>query len=187
MITEIIALLSSGPIGALIGGGLAIWQRRNDLEAKRIDNEHERNRWVHELGLREWDLKQVQAEAAGRREVAVIEGDARAEVSRNEAIARAQAADRITADELRAAGKWGRFFLAFTLIIQRLVRPLLTVTLVGTALWLNVELLLLIRGRTWSGLQPQQQLELGMQALAWATGQASAVVQYWFVSRGTGK
>lgn len=187
MITEIIALLSSGPIGALIGGGLAIWQKRNDLEAKRIDNAHERDRWTHELGLREWDLKQVQAEAAGRREVAVIEGESRAEVARQEAIARAQASDRITADELRAAGKWGRGFLAATLIIQRLVRPLLTVALVSTALWLNVELLLLIRGKTWTGLQPQQQLELGMQALAWATGQASAVVQYWFVSRGTGK
>jgi len=36
-------------------------------------------------------------------------------------------------------------------------------------------------------LDKTQQFEMGMQAFAWITGQASAALGYWFVSRGTGK
>jgi len=49
--------------------------------------------------------------------------------------------------------------------------------------WLLVELL----GAGWGTLSKQQQYEAAMQAFAWITGQASAVIGYWFVSRGQSK
>lgn len=187
MISEILVLLGSGPVGALIGGVLGYYNRKTDLELKRIDMEQERSKWSHEVTLRQADLEQVKAEAAGRREVAQIEGEASAETARMEAVARAQASDRVTAAELKAAGKWGRALLVTGTFLQVMVRPVLTTALVGVALWMGLELLWMLRAKTWGTLAPTEQKELALQALSWVMAQASACIQYWMVSRGTGK
>jgi hypothetical protein len=187
MITEILALLGSGPVGALIGGVLGYYNRKTDLAIKQLDHEQERAKWGHEVSLRGMDLEQVKAESAGKREVAQIEGEASAETARMEAIARAQASDRVSADTLKAAGKWGRFLLVTGQFIQTLVRPLLTSALVGVALWIGLELLWLLRAKTWGTIAPTEQKEMALQALSWVMAQASACIQYWMVSRGTGK
>lgn len=183
---DILALLASGPVGTLIGGVLGYLNRKHDLEAKRIDVELEKGRWGHQLALRAADLQQVQAEAAGRKDVAVVEGEASAERARLEAIAKAQAVDRINPDQMRAAGSW-RFLLVWATFAQSIVRPMLTTALVGVALWIGLELLWLVRAKSWSSMPLPDQKELAMQALGWVFTQASASVQYWMVSRGTGK
>ena len=187
MIAEWLTFLGSGPVGAIIGGGLAIWNRRADLQAKLADQKHEQAKWGHEAALRQADLEQVKAEAAGRREVAQIEADASAEAARLQAVAQAQAADRVGADTLREAGPVGRALLVCSMFLQTLVRPVLTTALVGVALWMGMELLWLLRAKTWGAITPAEQRELALQALSWVMAQASACVQYWMVSRGTGK
>lgn len=188
MIVDIVmAVLGSGPIGALIGGVLGYYNRKTDLELKRLDLEQEKARWGHEVNLRQMDLEQVKAEAAGKREVAQIEGEATAEAARMNAVAAAQAADRVNVDVFKAAGKWGRGVLVLVSALQSLVRPVLTVLLVGTALWLNVELLMLLRGKTWAALSAIEQRDLALEALRWTLTQATVCVSYWMVSRGTGK
>jgi len=187
MIETVLAFLSSGPIGALIGGVLGVMNRRNDIELKRLDVGLERDRFAHQQAMRAVDLQQTQAEAEGKRAVAVLEGEAASEAARLAAVASAQAADRVSGDQLREAGWFGRFILILTTFIQALVRPVLTTGLVGVALWLGLELLWMLRAHGWNELQAAERKDLALQSLAWVFAQASACVQYWMVSRGTGK
>ena len=183
----IMAVLGSGPIGALIGGVFGYFNRKTDLEAKRIDAQLERDRWGHETSMRQLDLEQTKAEADGQRAVKQLEADAAAEIARVGAIAQSQASDKVSAEVFREAGGWGKFVLVMVTALQALIRPVLTVLLVGTALWLNLELLLMLRGDTWASLKPIEQRDLALEAFRWTMAQASMCVSYWMVSRGTGK
>lgn len=187
MVETVLAFLGSGPIGALIGGVLGYFNRKNDIELKRMDIDLEKGRWQHQAAIRLADLDQVKAEASGRREVAQLEGEASAETARMEAIARAQATDRVSPDQMKAAGKVGRFLLVLTTVVQSLVRPVLTAALVGVALWMGIELLWVLRTKSWASMEVSAQKEVALQALSWVMAQASACIQYWMVSRGTGK
>jgi len=185
MIASIIALLGSSAFGSIIGGVFALFNRKADVEAKRLDLEHERARWTHDGLMRDKDLAIAQAEAAGRKEVAIIEGESAVESARFSAIGQTAGAERITADEIRAAGKWG-FLMVWAAVFNKLIRPTLTVLLAGAALWLNW---VMIHHMTegWADMTQAQRYEAGMQAFAWVTAQASTAFAYWFVSRGSGK
>jgi hypothetical protein len=187
MMEVIGAILGSGPIGALVGGVLGYFNRKIDLQAKQIDAQLERDRWAHQAAMRQVDLEQTKAESDGMRAVKQIEADGMVEAARMQAIAQAQAADRPSADVFAQAGGWGRGVLVFVTALQSVIRPLLTVALIGAALWLNLELLMLLRGQTWVKLAPTEQRDLALEALRWTMAQASMAASYWFVSRGTGK
>lgn len=183
MIAAILSLLGSSAVGSLLGGVFALLNRKADVEAKRLDLEHERNKWVHESALRDKDIALAQAEAQGRKDVAVIEGDAAVEAARMAAIGLSHQADKLDAGALKAAGKWG-FLLVWGEAMRGFIRPLITIVLVGAAVYLNW----LLIGRLtdgWEAFTPAQRYDASMQAFAWITGQASAVLGYWFVSRGT--
>lgn len=183
MISAILTLLGSSAFGTILGGIFAILNRKADIEAKRLDLAHERDRWAHELQRRAADLEQVKAEAAGRREVAVIEGESAIESARMNALGAAHEADKVTAEELKAAGKW-RWMLVVGSALRTLIRPVLTIVLVCSAIYLNFVFIEALRG-DWPAMTAQQRFDAGMQAFAWITGQASAVLSYWFLSRGT--
>lgn len=176
MIAAILSILGSSAVGTLIGGVFALLNRKADIEGKRLDNEHA-------LALRRADLEIAQAEAQGRLQVAVVEADGAIESSRMVAIGQANAADALAADQIKAAGKWGGLFLVLTDVLRRLIRPGITIALVGAALVLNWMLIDRL-ANTWPVLTPAQQLDAAMQAFAWITGQASMVLGYWFISRG---
>jgi hypothetical protein len=177
MIAALLSLLGSSAVGSLIGGVFAFLNRKTDLELKRLEFEHS-------LALRRADLELVQAEAAGRLQVAVVEAEGAVESARMASIGQTQAADALDAAQIRAAGKWG-WLLVISDAVRRFIRPAITVALVGAALYLNWVLLERLGGPTWLSLTREQQYDAGMQAFAWVTGQASAVVGYWFVSRGS--
>lgn len=185
MIAAILSLFGSSAFGSLIGGVFAWMNRKTDLEAKRMDLEQEAKRWAHELAVKDKDLDYARLEAQGKKDVAVVEGDAAIEVARMAAIAAAQAADKVTADEIKAAGWWG-FLFVWASAFNKLIRPVATVLLVGSALVINA---MVFRYLTdgWATLAADKQFEIGMQALAWVTGQASMALSYWFVSRGSSK
>lgn len=185
MIASIIALLGSSAFGSIIGGIFAILNRKADVDVKNLELAHERARWDHDATMRDKDLAVAQAEAAGRKEVAVIEGEAAFETARMGAIGQVASAEHIGADEIKAAGKWG-VLLVWASVFNKLIRPVLTVLLAAAALWLNW---LLIHHMTdgWTDMTQGQRFEAGMQAFAWVTAQASTAFAYWFVSRGSGK
>ena len=176
MISAILALLGSSAMGSIIGGIFAFLNRKVDIEAKRIDHNHE-------LELRRFDMDMAKLEAEGRLQVAMVEADGIAEAARMEAIGLAHQADVLDAKTIRAAGKTGGLLLVLTDVFRRLIRPVITVALVGAALWLNWVLVQRL-GDGWASLTTEQQYDAAMQAFAWVTGQASAVLGYWFVSRG---
>ena len=176
MIAAILSVLGSSAVGSLIGGVFAFLNRRVDLEAKRLDH-------GHELDLRRADMELAKVESEGRLQVAVVEGDAQVDAARMRAIAAANAADALDAAQIKAAGKVGGMLLVVTDVFRRLIRPVLTVALVWAALWLNWVLIERM-GDVWHTLGADQQYDAAMQAFAWVTGQASAVLGYWFVSRG---
>jgi len=185
MIAALLSLLGSSAIGSLIGGVFAFLNRKTDIEVKRIELSHEKDKWAHDLAVRESDLKIAQAEAQGRKDVAIIEGDVTVDASRMAAIAEIAKAEQITADDIKAAGWWG-FLLVWANVLNKLIRPILTVALAAAALWINW---LVIDKLTtgWPALSQAQQFETGMQAFAWVTAQASMAFGYWFVSRGSSK
>ncbi|MGB4060768.1 MAG: hypothetical protein WBK26_11190 [Burkholderiaceae bacterium] len=176
MIAAILSILGSSAVGSLIGGVFAFLNRKADIEAKRLDNDHA-------LALRRADLELAQAEAQGKLQVAVVEAEGSIETARMVAIGQAHQADALDAAQIKAAGKVGGLLLVLTDVLRRLIRPAATVALVGAALALNW-LLIDRLAQTWPSLTPAQQLDAAMQAFAWITGQASMVLGYWFISRG---
>jgi len=181
MISAILAILGSSTVGSLLGGLFALWNRKADVEAKRVELAHESARWTHELAVKDKDLEYAKLEAAGRKDVAIIEGESAIESARFVAIGQSHQADQITAEELKQAGKW-KFLLVFAGALRQFIRPVITVVLVFAATYLNWVLIQRLDAG-WAELTQQQRYDVGMQAFAWITGQASAVVSYWFVSR----
>lgn len=185
MIAAILSILGSSAVGSVLGGIFAFLNKKTDLDVRKLELEHEVQKWAHDLAIRDKDLDMAKQEAQGRKDVAIVEGDAATETARFAAIAVSQQADKISADELRAAGKY-KWMLVVGSAMKAWIRPVATVVLVGAAVYLNSVLLSkFVEG--WGALTRDQQYDAAMQAFAWITGQASAVLGYWFVSRGTGK
>lgn len=185
MIAGLLSILGSSAVGSILGGLFAWLNRKADLEAKRSDQLHEQAKWANNLAVKDKDIEYAKVEATGRKDVAIVEGEASMQTARFNAIAAAQEADRVTADELKAAGKW-KVLLIAAATFNKLIRPLATVLLTGAAIYINF----LFVGKlidVWPNLTPAQQYDAAMQAFAWITGQAGACLGYWFVSRGSSK
>jgi len=185
MIAAILSLLGSSFFGSLIGGIFAWLNRKADMQVKALELEHETKRWAHDLAVKDKDLEYAKIEAQGRKDVAVVEAEGSIETARMNAIAAAQAADKITADEIKAAGSWGWLFVLAG-AFNRLIRPGATVLLTSAALVINGAVIWRLV-ELWPALTSAQQYDTGMQAFAWVTGQAAAALGYWFVSRGSSK
>jgi hypothetical protein len=185
MIAALLSILGSSAVGSILGGIFAFLNKKSDLDAKRLDLEHEKAKWAHDLAIKDKDLEYVRVEAQGRKDVAIVEGDYSAEVARMNAIGIAQQADQITADEIRAAGTWG-WMLVIGAALKSWIRPLTTVVLTSAAIYINWLLIDKLAGN-WSFMSQTQQYDASMQAFAWISGQAAACLSYWFISRGTGK
>lgn len=185
MITAILSLLGSSAVGSLIGGVFAFMNRKADMEAKRVELDHDKAKWAHELELRKSDMEMAKVEAQGRLDVAVVESDAAVDTARMQAIAQISESEKVSAEEIKAAGKLGWMFV-FSSVLNKLIRPVLTVGLAAAALFLNWMVIHKLTD-SWTTLTPAQQFETGMQAFAWVTAQSSMAFSYWFVSRGTSK
>jgi hypothetical protein len=183
ILTGILSLLGSSAVGSIIGGLFAFLNRKTDLESKKLDYLHEQSRWGHEVALRDKDIALAQAEAHGRKEVAIIEAEGEFEAARMQAVGLAQAGDRVSSEEIQAAGKLGWLYVLVG-VFNKSIRPLATVIVVGAALYLNLMMLQALIDR-WPDLAAPERVKLATEALAWLCGQASIIISYWFVSRGS--
>ena len=173
--------LLSPLLGSALGGLFAWLKGNQDLKGKRDDQDFEVKKFAHELSLRDKDIEVAKAEAQGRKEVAIIEGETQTETARFTSIAEVDKADQITADEIKAAGWWS-WLLVMVDAARKSVRPVLTYAMVGSALLINFKVLKYFLA-DWDGLEADQQYEAGMQAVAWVTTQASGIITYWFMTR----
>lgn len=186
MLSLLFAFLGSSGFGSILGGIMGYVNRKVDIEQRRMDLDHERDKWSHDLALRNADLEQVKAEAAGRREVAVVEGDASVDAARMGALAASFEADKLDADAIKGAGWWG-WLLVVSDAFRRFIRPGTTVALLAGTMYVNYLLIDKLTGPTWGLLTLDQRHDLGLQAIAWLGAQTSAALSYWFVSRGSSK
>jgi hypothetical protein len=175
--------LLSPLLGSALGGLFAWLKGNQDLQSKRQDQEFEIKKQSHELALRDKDIEVAKAEAQGRKDVAIVEGEAIIESARFKAIADVDKADQVTADEIKAAGWWG-WLLVIVSAMRKSVRPLLTYVMIGSALAINFKVLKYFLA-DWDGLEADQQYEAGMQSVAWVLTQASGIITYWFMTRKT--
>ena len=169
--TGLVSLLSSSAVGVLFGHLFGWLNRREDARQKRFELEHMERGWAHELLLRDKDREMLQAEIAGRAQVASIEVEGEIAKADAGALAAAHAADRASYGNKIVDG------------IRGLVRPVLTAVLVGMALYVNYVLLMLLR-EAWPTLNPEDRLNLTLIALEWLFFQAGAAIGFWFGSRG---
>lgn len=181
----LMTLMGSSAVGSAIGGVFAFFNRKADIEAKKLEYAHQEKKWDHDLQVKDKDLEYARLEAAGKKEVAILENDAVVEAARMGAIGAVATAETITGDDIRAAGKWG-VLLVFAGVFNRLIRPVLTVVLAFAALYLNY-LVIDMMTQGWDQFSTDTKFQIGMQAFAWVTAQASMAFAYWFVSRGVGK
>lgn len=171
MITGILSILGSSFMGTLLGGLFAAWGKLQDtkLELKRMDNE---------LVMRDKDIELARVESQGQMFIAAEA----TEVARFAAIAATAESDKIDGETLKQAG-WLRFLFVVAEAYRKMMRPAITTALLAGALWANWMVFTYLSA-TWPILDAQQQLDLVLQAFGWVTGQASACVAYWMVSRG---
>lgn len=187
MVAELLTFFAGPAVGSLIGGALGYLNRKHDVELKRIDVQQEQAKWAHQKEMRAVDLEQMKIEAEGKLAIASKEADASVEVALAAARTRAMESDSVDAAQLKSAGAFGRFMLVLVMVLQKIIRPGATIVLLGSALWLNSELIMMLRGQGWSELEIADRLALGKDAILWTMTQAGGALSYWFVSRGTGK
>lgn len=181
----ILELLGSSFVGTAMGGLFAYLNKRNEIEVKKLDNALEEKRWAANLAIKDKDLEYAKIEAAGRKDVAIVEGEAIVEAARMGALAAAQAADKVTADELREAGGW-RWLLVLSSAMNKWIRPVATAVLLYYALKLSISLSDRLV-TDWGALDAAKRYDLVHEAMLWVTTSASAALSYWFMARGSSK
>jgi len=180
----ILEMLGSSAAGSAIGGFFAWLNRKADIAAQIVDNTHEKDRWTHDLAVKDKDLEYARIEATGRKDVAIAEADGAIGSAQFQAIGQAHEADAIDAATLKAAGKW-KWLLIVADAFRRFIRPVATVALTGAALWLSMLLIGMLRNDGWASLDAAQKIDLGKMALDWVFCQAAGTLTYWFMTRPT--
>jgi hypothetical protein len=181
MISALIGWLGGPIFGSVIGGGFGLLNRWMDTKSKALDIAEEDKKRAHELVVKDKDLAYMQAEAISKKDIAVTEGLSREEVARFDAVAKSHEADALTESALNAAGPW-RWLLVLIEAIRKATRPLLTWAVAGSMIYLSLRYAMKIDQVT----GPDQNL-LIKEAFNWIAGQASMILGYWFVGRGTPK
>jgi hypothetical protein len=163
----IIKLLSSAGFGTIFGGVMGLLNRKVDLQAKRMDQDHE-------LAMRDKDAAIAAQEWAGRTRVAEVEGAAAAEVEAFKALGESYSFAKPGEGTKMAA------FSSF-------VRPFVSlgywlVTSLGSA-WILYYAFAVAKVQ----LTPEQWYELVMYVIAWIAFMAGATIGWWFAMRPGGK
>jgi hypothetical protein len=169
------SILGSSILGSVVGAWAAWLKGKQELAVRKLELEHEGKRWVFEMEV-------AKAEAQNRKDVAMIESDSKIESTRMTAMAQAAASDAVTADEVREQGTFGKIVLACVSVVQKLIRPGLTMYLVYSAVAINI-LLLANFPTVFATMGVDKQYDMTMYGISWVFAQASACLGYWFFQR----
>jgi hypothetical protein len=176
MLSLIVSLFSSSAMGSLIGWIGGLLNRKIDLAAKKDE-------YTYNLGMRDKDLEQTQAEVTGRVAVAdkaVEEAKATAEGLTEQAAYNAMAESYKEQAKL-LGGKW-----AWVDAASKIIRPLVTVIFVVVSLTISVYIIYkaLQSGVTFS---VDDWKEWVTYVIRWVFFQAGVVIGWWFANRPAGR
>jgi hypothetical protein len=165
----VIKLLGSAGFGTLFGGIMGIFNRKADLAQKRVELEHEKSRWDHDLQLREADARIMQMEVQGKLQIAQTEAEAKVEVAGYEAMAKSY-------DYARpVAGSKMEAFSSFVRPAVTLAFFLASTTLTACLYWKAFEF-------GWN-LPAEKVTELVFLVTDWTLAMAGTTIGWWFATR----
>lgn len=165
----IIKLLGSAGFGTLFGGIMGIFNRKADLAQKKVELEHERLRWDHELQLKDADARIMREEAAARLAVAQTEAEARIE---------SEAYKAMTASYEYAKPAPGSKMEAFS----SFVRPTVTLAYFGLSAALTVWVCWQVLSDGFA-LDAAKKSELVTLVIDWTLAMAGTTIGWWFATR----
>jgi hypothetical protein len=170
LILMIIKLLSSAGFGTMFGGVMGLFNRRADLEVKKLDIEDAKNQREHELAMRDKDAEIMTREWNGRLQVAQAEGEAKTDVAAFDALAKSYDFARPAAGgKMEAFNAFVRPFVSLSYFI---------VTSAGSA-WI-LYYAFMVRNIT---LSPEQWFDLVMYVIAWIAFMAGATIGWYYAMR----
>lgn len=167
LLLGLIKLISSAGFGTIFGGIMGLFNRKVDLQAKKMELDHE-------LAMRDKDKAILDAEWAGRLRVAEVEGEAKVEAAGFEALSKSY-----DFAKPRAGGKMEAF--------QAFIRPFVSlmyflVSSAGSA-WILYYAFAVLHIQ----LTPEQWYDLVMYIIAWVAFMAGATIGWWYAMRPGGK
>lgn len=170
VILGIIKLLGSAGFGTIFGGVMGLFNRKADLEAKKIELQEAANQRSHELAMRDKDAAIMAQEWASRTKVATIEGDAKIEASGYEALAKSYDFAKPEPGTKMAA------FSSF-------VRPFISIGYFVISSFGSAYILYYAFYVAGLKLSADQLFEIVMYVIAWVAFMAGATIGWWFAMR----
>lgn len=169
-ILMIIKLLSSAGFGTIFGGVMGLFNRKADLDVKRLELQDARDQRAHELSMRDKDAAIMAQEWRGRTEVAQIEGAAASEKAGYDALAKSyDFAKPAPGGKMEAFSSFVRPFISLAYFI---------VTSIGSA-WI-IYYAFAVKGIS---LSTEQWYDLVMYVIAWVAFMAGATIGWWYAMR----
>lgn len=178
------AIFGSGGFGTLIGGATGLFNKWLDQRNRQMEMTHEQARWAHDLLVKDKDIEYAKAEAAGRRDVAIVEGTATIEAEAYKAMASAYASDRVSDAAWEGTRGWQRGVLVMLEALNKSVRPIVTYAFLVSVLYMNWRVVHYL-GDHWMLFDAVQKTTIAQQVIGWTLLQAGAAFGYWFVMRPT--
>lgn len=170
----IIKLLGSAGFGTIFGGIMGYFNRKADLEVKKLDLQAAADQRSHELAMRDKDAAIMAQEWAARTKVAEIEGATASEQAGYAALAKSyEFAKPAPGSRMEAFSSFVRPFVSLAYFI---------VTSIGGA-WI-VYYAFKVKGVEFT---QAQWYDLVMFVLAWVAFMAGSTIGWWFAMRPSGK
>jgi hypothetical protein len=160
MITTILTLFSSGAFGSLVGLIGGYFNRKLDIQAKKLEYEHDLNKM-------DKDLLYMKAEYEERTKIATIETEGKTEVAGYNAMSESYAYAPITGDS------WTDRF-------SKLIRPMITAAFFFFSVYIfyQVSKYVTVESFSQEGL-----VKLYTTCIEWVLFQAGVSIGWWFAMR----
>ena len=159
----LVKMLGSAGFGTVFGGIMGFFNRKTDLQFKKLEIEDNEKARAHELKQRELDAKIMKEEYQGKVQVAEMEGTFKA-IEKSYEFA--------NPDSGSAMGKFSAFVRPFISLCY------FTVTSLGAA-WILYYAFTVVEVL----FEPEQWYELVMFVIDWVAFMASACIGWWFAMR----
>lgn len=166
----LVKLLGSAGFGTIFGGIMGFFNRKADLEYKKLEYADKEKERAHELKQRELDASLMEKEWAGRVQVANVEGESRAEVA---------AFDAMAASYEFAKPKAGGKMEAFSTF----VRPFISIAyflISSVGAMYIIYHIFHIESLTFSS---DQWLQLAVFVIEWMAFMSGTTIGWWFAMR----
>lgn len=170
MLEIILGIFGSGGFGSIVGVIGGYFNRKLDIEAKRIDLEDHKEQRAHDLLKQEADRKYMESEYAQKIQVSTIEAEKAVEVAGYGAMAESYKFAATTSKD-----GWVDTF-------SKAVRPIITLCFLLGSIIIFWELQKAVDALQ-SSMHPKEILKLYILVIEWILFQAGICIGWWFAMR----